>query len=197
MMKKLVILSVLVAIGASSQAIAYEKGDIVVRVGAAMVKPAGDGALDGALDVGNNTQLGLDGTYMLTDQIGVGVLAATPFKHDIELNGAKIGTTKHLPPTITAQYHFNTGTNFHPYVGAGVNYTQFFSERSSLGDLELAHSVGLAAEAGFDFEIDKKWGLNVGVWHADIDSKAKLNGAKLDTVEVDPWAYMIGASYRY
>lgn len=197
MMKKLVILSVLVAIGASSQAIAYEKGDIVVRVGAAMVKPAGDGALDGALDVGNNTQLGLDGTYMLTDQIGVGVLAATPFKHDIELNGAKIGTTKHLPPTITAQYHFNTGTNFHPYVGAGVNYTQFFSERSSLGDLELAHSVGLAAEAGFDFEIDKKWGLNVGVWHADIDSKAKLNGAKLDTVEVDPWAYMIGASYKY
>lgn len=196
-MKKLVILSVLVAIGASSQAIAYEKGDIVVRVGAAMVKPAGDGALDGALDVGNNTQLGLDGTYMLTDQIGVGVLAATPFKHDIELNGAKIGTTKHLPPTITAQYHFNTGTNFHPYVGAGVNYTQFFSERSSLGDLELAHSVGLAAEAGFDFEIDKKWGLNVGVWHADIDSKAKLNGAKLDTVEVDPWAYMIGASYKY
>ena len=197
MMKKLVILSVLVAIGASSQAIAYEKGDIVVRVGAAMVKPAGDGALDGALDVGNNTQLGLDGTYMLTDQIGVGVLAATPFKHDIELNGAKIGTTKHLPPTITAQYHFNTGTNFHPYVGAGVNYTQFFSERSSLGDLELAHSVGLAAEAGFDFEIDKKWGLNVGVWHADIDSKAKLNGTKLDTVEVDPWAYMIGASYKY
>lgn len=159
--------------------------------------PAGDGALNGALDVGNNTQLGLDGTYMLNNQLGIGVLAATPFKHDITLNGAKIGSTKHLPPTVTLQYHFNTNTPFHPYVGAGVNYTQFFTERSSLGDLELKHSFGPAVEAGFDYELSKNWGANLGIWYADIDTKAKLNGAKLDTVKIDPVVYMIGASYKF
>ena len=133
MNKALVAGLALVAI--STQTLAYEQGDKVVRIGAAMVHPAGDGALNGALDVGNNTQLGLDGTYMLNNQLGIGVLAATPFKHDITLNGKNIGSTKHLPPTVTLQYHFNTNTQFHPYVGAGVNYTQFFTERSSLGKL--------------------------------------------------------------
>lgn len=195
MNKALVAGLALVAI--STQALAYEQGDIVVRVGAAMVHPAGDGALNGALDVGNNTQLGLDGTYMLNNQLGIGVLAATPFKHDITLNGKNIGSTKHLPPTVTLQYHFNTNTQFHPYVGAGVNYTQFFTERSSLGKLELSHSFGPAIEAGFDYALDKNWGANLGIWYADIDTKAKLNGAKLDTVKIDPVVYMIGASYKF
>ena len=195
MNKALVAGLALVAI--STQALAYEQGDIVVRVGAAMVHPAGDGALNGALDVGNNTQLGLDGSYMLNNQLGIGVLAATPFKHDITLNGKNIGSTKHLPPTVTLQYHFNTNTQFHPYVGAGVNYTQFFTERSSLGKLELSHSFGTAIEAGFDYALDKNWGANLGIWYADIDTKAKLNGAKLDTVKIDPVVYMIGASYKF
>ena len=195
MNKALVAGLALVAI--STQALAYEQGDMVVRVGAAMVHPAGDGALNGALDVGNNTQLGLDGSYMLNNQLGIGVLAATPFKHDITLNGKNIGSTKHLPPTVTLQYHFNTNTPLHPYVGAGVNYTQFFTERSSLGKLELAHSFGPAIEAGFDYALDKNWGANLGIWYADIDTKAKLNGAKLDTVEIDPVVYMIGASYKF
>lgn len=195
MNKALVAGLALVAI--STQALAYEQGDKVVRVGAAMVHPASDGALNGALDVGNNTQLGLDGSYMLNNQLGIGVLAATPFKHDITLNGKNIGSTKHLPPTVTLQYHFNTNTQFHPYVGAGVNYTQFFTERSSLGKLELAHSFGPAIEAGFDYALDKNWGANLGIWYADIDTKAKLNGAKLDTVKIDPVVYMIGASYKF
>lgn len=181
----------------STQAFAYEQGDVVLRVGAAMVHPTGDGALNGALEVDNNTQLGLDGTYMLTHQLGIGVLAATPFKHDLNLNGVNIGSTKHLPPTVTLQYHFNTTTPLHPYLGAGVNYTQFFTERSSLGDLELKHSFGPAIEAGFDYELSKNWGANFGIWYADIDTKAKLNGAKLDTVKIDPVVYMIGAAYKF
>lgn len=196
-MNKSLIAALALVAGLSSQAFAYEQGDMVMRVGAAMVHPAGDGALNGALDVGNNTQIGLDGTYMLNNQLGIGVLAATPFKHDITLNGQTIGSTKQLPPTVTVQYHFNTDSSFKPYVGAGVNYTQFFTERSSLGKLELAHSFGPAIEAGFDFGIDKNWGANVGIWYADIDTDAKLNGKKLDTVKIDPVVYMIGASYKF
>ena len=61
------------------------------------------------------------------------VLAAWPFEHDIETKGALAGTgdaaeVKHLPPTVTLQYHFNTTSRLHPYVGAGINYTNFFSE---------------------------------------------------------------------
>ena len=92
----------------SGAAMAYDAGDIIVRAGVATVDPAGDGALNGALDVKSNSQLGLTLTYMLSEDWGVGVLAATPFKHDITLAGKIIGSTKHLPPTVTAQYHFSS-----------------------------------------------------------------------------------------
>jgi outer membrane protein len=62
---------------------------------------------------------------MLSEDWGVGVLAATPFKHDITVGGKTIGSTKHLPPTVTAPYHFSLGDAVHPYVGLGVNYTIF------------------------------------------------------------------------
>lgn len=183
--------------GLSSQAFAYDKGDFVVRAGAVLVDPQGDGALNGALDVDDNTQLGINMTYMFTDNIGLGVLGATPFEHDITLNGAKIGSTKHLPPTITAQYHFDTGSAFKPYVGVGLNYTVFFEEESTLGDLELDDSVGVAFEAGVDYWVNDKWGVNFSIWKADIDSDAKLDGADLDTVEIDPLVYLLAASYKF
>ena len=108
-------MAIALAMGCATSALAYDEGDIVFRAGAAMVDPDGDGALNGALDVDDDTQLGLTLTYMITDNLGLGVLASTPFSHDIELNGTTIGDTKHLPPTITLQYHFDTGSSFHPY----------------------------------------------------------------------------------
>ncbi|RZA01194.1 MAG: hypothetical protein EOO68_10605 [Moraxellaceae bacterium] len=181
----------------SGSVLAYDSGDIIVRAGVATVDPAGDGALDGVLDVKSNSQLGLTLTYMLSEDWGVGVLAATPFKHDITVAGKTVGSTKHLPPTVTAQYHFSTGETVHPYVGLGVNYTEFFSEESVLGDLSLDSSFGLAAELGVDFSFNKNWGANLALWYIDIDTDASLDGAKLATVQIDPWVYNVGISYRF
>lgn len=176
---------------------AYEAGDMVLRVGAVNVNPQGDGALDGALDVEDNTQLGINFTYMFTDALGVGILGATPFEHDITLNGDKVATTKHLPPTVTLQYHFNTGMAFHPYAGLGFNYTVFFEEDMGDSELELDPSFGLAAELGFDYSLTDQWGVGASLFYADIDSDAKLDGADLDTVEIDPLVILISGSYKF
>lgn len=68
------------------------------------------------LAVDSNTQLGLTLDYAFTDNWTLEVVAATPFSHDITLNstvgavnGLKVGDTKHLPPTVLAQYHFSPG----------------------------------------------------------------------------------------
>lgn len=198
-MKKLVVTCLVAMMGAgiSSEGFARTAGDVVLRAGAAMVDPAGDGALDGALDVDSNTQLGIGVTYMVNDTVGVGVLGATPFKHDILVGGEKVGSTRHLPPTITLQYHPKLESPFQPYVGAGVNYTHFYNETSTLGALELDPSTGLALEAGVDYAIGKNVGLNAAVWNADIDTDATLDGKALDTVEIDPWVYMVGAYYEF
>lgn len=127
---------------ASGTALAYEQGDMIFRAGAAMVDPDAsssvlrqDGAsiADTSVDVDDNTQLGLTFTYMLNNNIGVEVLAATPFSHTVTAKGLgdplKTADVKHLPPTVSIQYYpMDTDSAFQPYVGAGLNYTVFFDE---------------------------------------------------------------------
>jgi outer membrane protein len=198
------------AVTFSGSAFCYEKGDLILRVGAATVDPDGDGydlGGYGNVQADEDTQLGITGTYMLTNNWGIGVLAATPFSHDIELDGTKIGETKHLPPTVTAQYFFNNSSDFTPYVGAGINYTNFFEEETAVADeLELDDSWGLALEAGVDWKVDNNWLVSAQIWYLDIEPSATLTNvntgpatgatASFD-VELDPWVYMIGVGYKF
>ncbi|MCW9060035.1 MAG: outer membrane beta-barrel protein [Gammaproteobacteria bacterium] len=188
-----------IALGSGSS-LALEQGDWIVRLGAAHVNPdaSSDTVAGSTLDVGNDTQLGITLGYMYTDNIGIGLLAATPFKHDIELVGTgTVAETKHLPPTLTLQYHFAPKSNVRPYVGAGINYTNFFSEKGkgalAGSSIKLDDSWGLAAEAGVDIDINDRWFVSGQVWYLDIDTKADISGvANNVNVDIDPWVVMIG-----
>jgi len=193
---------------------AYEAGDFIGRVGVVTVAPDASSdpitnlSSDARVDVDNNTQLGLTLSYMLTDQLGLGVLAATPFSHDIKGDGdlaglGKLAETKQLPPTITLQYFpMPSGSKLQPYVGAGVNYTIFFDEQTAGAlagtDIELDDSFGLAAEVGLDYMITENIGVNAAVWWIDIDTEAKIEAVNQTVdVEIDPLVYMVGLSYKF
>lgn len=211
--------------GIGTEVRAHDAGEFVVRAGAALVAPddssgaiaiAGIGKVGGTgVGVDDDTQLGLTVSYIFAPHWGVELLAATPFEHEISGKGLggfgvdKIGTTKHLPPTVSVQYYFaDPQSAWQPYVGVGVNYTTFFSEnlsgaaKTGLGasNLQIDDSWGIAFQAGLDWAIDAHWLLNVAVWNVDIDTTATLNTAlgkaKVD-VEIDPWVYMIGVGYRF
>ena len=192
----------------------------LVRAGATTVQPNASSsfiAIDGAatdskVDVDSNTQLGLTVTYMLQENWGVELLAATPFSHRVTakggaLNGVRVGDAEHLPPTLSAVYYFSNGA-FRPYLGLGVNYTTFFSEsvdaelEGVLGDskLTLKDSWGFAAQLGADYNFNDKWQLNASVRYIDIKTDAKItNGTSLVTTEVDidPYVYSLMVGYRF
>ena len=193
---------------------AYEAGDFIGRVGVVTVAPDASSdpitnlSSDARVDVDNDTQLGLTLSYMLTDQLGLGVLAATPFSHDIKGDGdlaglGKLAETKQLPPTITLQYFpMPSGSKLQPYVGAGVNYTVFFDEQTAGAlagtDIKLDDSFGLAAEVGLDYMITENIGVNAAVWWIDIDTEAKIEAVNQTVdVEIDPLVYMVGLSYKF
>ncbi|UDM05923.1 outer membrane beta-barrel protein [Halomonas sp. NyZ770] len=187
----------------SSQAFAYGAGDFFTRVGVAQVSPKSDnGALaNGALavDVQDKTDFAFTLGYRFHDKVGVELLAALPFKHDIALNGENLASTKHLPPTLTLQYYPLGGTQarVQPYIGAGINYTRFSDEQLAIGELDLDDSWGLAGQLGIDLLIDDNWALNAAAWYLDIDTDATVNGAAAGTVEIDPIVIMAGLSYRF
>jgi len=203
---------------AAPAAQAFEAGDFVVRAGAVHVAPDDSSDVitvgsvaalgdDARVAVDSNTQLGIRGTYMFTSNIGLGVLAATPFKHNISGAGdiaalGDIAETKHLPPTITLQYYpMKSSSAVQPYVGVGVNYTTFFEEKTTGAlnglDIELDDSVGVAAEVGVDYMLSEQFGLNAAIWWADIDTEAEVEGLDKFDVEIDPMVYMVGFTYKF
>lgn len=187
----------------AANCMAYEAGDMVLRIGLANVNPdATNNTVVSGLDVEDDTQIGLAGTLMLTNNIGVELLAATPFKHDITLNGTKVGETKHLPPTLSIQYYpMESSSSLQPYIGVGINYTAFFSEGTTGAlagtKLKLDDSWGLSAQLGVDYSINDQWLVNAAVWKMDIDTNVEVDGTDMGGLEIDPTVFMLGVGYKF
>lgn len=216
-MKKMgkVLLSAAIA-AACAPVMAYESGDLVVRFGPALVAPDSSSAsvLGDVVEVRDGSGFAISATYMFSDMLGVELLGALPFEHQLKgtgaLAGVDIGSTEHLPPTLLLQFAPSVSDAFQPYAGVGINYTTFFREKTTyaldavLGgesDLSLSDSTGLALELGVDVPLRDNLLLNVSAWNIDIDTTARVsvNGveaAKID-VEIDPWVYMVGLGIAF
>lgn len=184
-------------------AFAVPAGTWSVAAGAHMVDPkSNNGTLaDGAfsVEVDDDIRPTISGEYFVANNIGVELLAAIPFHHDITLTdnaGNQIDAkTQHLPPTLSLQYHFdghNMPMNVKPFVGVGVNYTTFFKERIYNGngnDLELDDSVGIAGHVGLDIPFAPTEALRLDARYMDIKTDASLNGTDIGEVDISPWVY--------
>jgi len=135
-------LAALAALAFAPSAMAQEAGDWTFSLGAHVVAPKSDnGTLAGgalAADVGDDWRPTITAEYFFSPNWGLEVLASLPFEHDIRLNGVHAGSAKHLPPTVSLQYHFK-GERVTPFLGLGLNYTAFFDEeaRGPLAGTEL------------------------------------------------------------
>lgn len=227
MNKSLLSASLIALALAAPAAHAHKAGDMILRAGAITTAPnedSGEIRLDGVKASGtkatltSDTQLGLTFAYMLTDHVGLELLAATPFQHEVGVKGlgpgldGKLGDIKQLPPTLSLQYYpMEANSKFQPYAGIGINYTMFFDEdlranRKDQGfsNLKLQDSVGLAGQLGMDYMLTDNVLVNASVWYVDIDTKATIDGpsalgvgkTKVD-VDVDPWVYMVGIGYKF
>lgn len=203
MIRKLAPLAAAAALFAAP-AFAQSKGDFTLGVGLHQVQPKSDNGtlVNGALpiDIENSLRPTVTGEYFIADNLGIELIAAWPFKHNIhDPAGNKIGTVQHLPPTLSVQYHFGAPEAvIKPFVGAGVNYTFFYDESAhdylAGNKLSLGNSWGAALHAGIDFQVGTG-AVRVDVRKIDIDSKVKLNGVDIGTTQIDPLVY--GASYLF
>ncbi|MEE4361713.1 MAG: OmpW family outer membrane protein [Pseudomonadales bacterium] len=217
-------LTLLAAATAASSALAYEAGDIFLRAGPALVAPNDDsGALivngtavpGTGVEVDDGFALGITLNYMLTPNLGVELLASTPFEHDINDKGlgiGKIAEISHLPPTLSLQYYpLASDSWIQPYVGVGVNYFLVLDEDLSSGfeaavgpgSLEVDDSWGLAAQLGVDVALNERWSVNAALWYIDVETEATIRTQtvgfeRIDVdVDVNPFAWMVGLSYRF
>ena len=188
---------------ASAQALAQES-PWLVRARAVYVDPdnkstpvGGVGAAD-RLEVSTKTIPELDISYFFTPHIAAELVLTYPQKHKARLDGAEIGSFKHLPPTLSLQYHFAPDAAISPYVGAGVNYTRMSSIKllDGAGDLEN-DSWGLALQAGVNVRLDERWSLNADIKKINLRSDVYVGGANASHLTVDPVLFGLGVGYRF
>ena len=143
-----------------------------------------------------------DFSYAFTENFTTELVLTIPQTQDVTLAGVgKLGTFKHLPPVLTAQYHFAPGASVQPYVGAGANFTLIYNTNLSVAGVPLAlenYSLGLAAQGGCDFAIGNDMYVNVDVKRAMLRSDVSVKGgAKLTTAKLDPWLLSVGLGWRF
>ncbi|WP_271627754.1 OmpW/AlkL family protein [Bradyrhizobium sp. CCBAU 11445] len=154
----------------------------------------------------------LDITYFFTRNVAAELILGVT-SHHISGNGAltglDIGKAWLLPPTLTLQYHFTDLGALKPYIGAGINYTAFFNQsaaNTSLGglavtDLRISNQFGAAVQFGFDYMLDRNWGLNFDVkklwlrpeYSATVNNSIPVTGR----ANIDPWLVSGGVTYKF
>ena len=180
-----------------------QEGPWLVRVRAVHLDAANKDSTGLGLSINNKTLPEIDFSYFITPNIAAELILTYPQKQRLYSNGTEIGSLKHLPPTLTAQYHFNPTGAFRPYVGAGLNYTRFSSVKfapavaAALDPSIKRNSFGLALQIGADIELAKNLYLNVDVKKVQIDTKVYSKGVQAGTFKVDPVLVGVGLGMRF
>ncbi|MDF1486299.1 outer membrane beta-barrel protein [Ramlibacter sp. H39-3-26] len=197
-MKKTLLAAALCAIAALGSAHAQQaEGQWLVRARAVHLDSANKDSTGLDLSINNKWIPEVDVSYFFTPNIAAELILTYPQKHDLRAAGTKIGSLKHLPPSLLAQYHFTNFSGFKPYVGAGVNYTRFSSVQLPAGVDIDRNSWGGALQVGVDIPLQKNLYLNFDVKKLYIKTDVSAAGVTLGSFKVDPVLIGIGLGWRF
>ena len=179
------------------------EGPWLVRVRAVHLDSANKDSTGLNLSVNDKWLPEVDITYFFNKNIAAELILTVPQRHTLSAGGTAIGSLKHLPPSLLVQYHFTDAPGFKPYVGAGVNYTRFSSVNfdpavvAALNPSIKKNSLGLALQAGFDYQLDSNWSLNLDIKKVQIKTDVRSFGNKVGSFKVDPVLVGVGVGYRF
>ncbi len=200
-MKKILIAAAVAAL--ALQPAFADEGPLLVRVRALHLDSANKDSTGLGLSINNKTFPEVDFSYFIAPNIAAELILTYPQKQTIYSNGSAIGSLKHLPPTLTLQYHFLPTGTVRPYVGAGVNYTNFSSVefapavQTALHPSIKRNSWGAAWQIGADVEVAKGTYLNFDLKKVDLQTTVYSSGTAAGKFKVNPTLASIGLGWRF
>ena len=198
MKKNLLAVAVLCALTSGAAFAQQAESPWLVRVRAVHLDSANKDSTGLGLSVNNKTIPEVDISYFFNKNVAAELILTVPQKHDLSSSvlGGRIGSLKHLPPSLLLQYHFDA-PGFKPYVGAGVNYTRFSNVNLPAGVDIDRNSWGGALQVGVDIPLSKNLYLNFDVKKVYIKTDVFSGGAKAGTFKVDPVLVGVGLGWRF
>ena len=142
----------------------------------------------------------------LTKTYGVGpaTVGSVPY------SGQEVSTARWLAPTAFVEYNFFAeDAVLRPFIGIGVNYTNFYDRRSTAaGDaasggptkIELPPSFGPAATVGLAYRLAEHWHAYASYSASKVNTRLTSITAGVDRtshVEFNPQALVVSIGYAF
>lgn len=153
-------------------------------------------ALD--LDVDDTWDIAIDGTYFVTPNIAINLLA-TKLKIDVDSALGDLGSVDLVPPILTVQYHFAPDEAVRPYVGIGFNYNIFSEETGTLDAVsaDLEDKIGYVAQVGMDYMLADAVSLNLDLKYLQVDNIDVDTDIGDDELDIEAWIIGAGIGFRF
>jgi outer membrane protein len=139
-----------------------------------------------------------------TEGKGPATLGSVPY------DGQVISSARWLAPTLLFNYKFfDENSVLRPYIGVGVNYTDFYDRDSTAAGnaasggptkLSLPSSWGPAATAGVTYRLNDHWGLHASYGWAQVKTHltADTDGTIRTThISFAPQSFILSAGYAF
>jgi len=139
-----------------------------------------------------------------TEGKGPATLGSVPY------NGQTLVTARWLAPTLLLNYSFfEESAAWRPYIGAGINYTKFYSRQATAAGnavgggptrIDLPVSVGPAATLGMSYRLARHFFVYGSINAAEVDTRLKATTAgvvRTTHVSFGPRAAVLSVGYSF
>jgi outer membrane protein len=176
-----------------------------------------------SIDVRNKSTLFLSFAHALNDNMELELALGYPPTHDVNakiasslpphivaFNGQKLAEVRQIAPTLFFNYKFGeANSQWRPFVGIGVNYTNFDKRTSTAAnnalnggptDLSLSDSWGLAGQVGVSYRVNERWSITGSVATARVKTKLTTTTAGVQRnidIRFRPVVLTVAAGYTF
>ncbi len=196
MKKQVIAASILALLSGAVMAQASAPGPWMVRARAVSLSSVNGDTTPLSLSINNKWLPEVDISYFFSPNIAAELVLTVPQGQTLRSNAAAIGNFKHLPPSLTLQYHFPQAS-FTPYVGAGLNYTRISAVNLPAGVDMKRNSFGAVFQVGVDIPVAKNTYLNFDIKKEYIRTDVSSAGARIGTFRIDPILVGVGLGWRF
>jgi outer membrane protein len=135
---------------------------------------------------------------------GPATLGSVPY------DGQTIATARWLAPTLLLEYEFlREDSPFRPYIGVGVNYTDFYDRNSTAQGnaasggptkISLTSSVGVAGTIGLSYRIAGNWKAYASYSATQVKTRLEADTAgvmRTTHINFGPQALVVAVGYSF
>jgi outer membrane protein len=193
---KKVLISALVSSLAVGHVAAQDSG-WMLRARAVQVKMQDNGTSGLGWTAENKSLTAVDASYFLNKNVAVELLWVSSQNHAVKAAGVSQGTFAVSPHALVLQYHLTDWVSVQPYLGAGINNTQYSNANFTGGQTVDRSSWGAVLQIGANFPIDKNWSINADMKRLYSQTDIESAGVQQGTLKLNPTFAGVGVGYRF